>query len=229
MLGVAIVGLISLLPSAPNAGASPADTSNLDCLGPLRSALVRTGSTVTARDPETGGDVLLDSSSTPGDFHGAAGVDELLALFPSLERRGCLLPIRSASTIASCIDFDSLDRCTDPDGDDYLNQLEWTAGSDPNNPSSTPEYALFDEQTGSNTCGDRVDNDLDGRIDNADAGCRLTCDDFGHSDRCTDPDGDGWLTYVEEMRGSDPNDPASTPENIGDCVDFDNDTVCEPF
>lgn len=229
VLFVALLGLVSLLPAVPNASALPADAPDQDCLGLLRSALVRSGSTVVARDPETGGDILLDSSSTPGDFHGAAGVDELLALFPSLERRGCLLPIRSASTIASCIDFDSLDRCSDPDGDDYLNQLEWTAGSDPNNPSSTPEYALFDEQTGSNTCGDRIDNDLDGRLDNSDAGCRLTCDDFGGKDRCSDSDRDGWLNYVEEMYGSDPDDASSTPGGVSDCVDFDNGSVCAPL
>ena len=226
---ITILGLSALLQSSPEAGAVPAEAPDRDCLGQLHSALVRSGSTVVTRDPETGEDVVLDSSSTPGDFHGAAGVNELLALFPSLERRGCLLPIRSASTIASCIDFDSLDRCSDPDGDDYLNQLEWTAGSDPNNPSSTPEYALFDEQAGSNTCGDRVDNDLDGRLDKTDASCRVTCDDFGGKDRCSDSDGDGWRKYVEDMYGSDPDDASSTPENLGDCIDFDNGPVCQPF
>lgn len=222
VLAVAILGLASLLPSTPNVGALPADQSDLDCLGPLRSALVRSDFTLTLRD--TGFHIGRDT--TPGDFHGASGIEELAQLFE------CELPIPGTpgTGIADCIDFDSLDRCGDPDGDDYVNQFEWTAGSDPNNPFSTPEYTLLDEQTGSNTCADRDDNDLDGHTDNGDAGCRLTCDDFGGGkDRCSDSDRDGWLKYVEVMWGSDPDDASSTPENLGDCIDFDNEPVCQPF
>jgi len=172
----------------------------------------------------------LNGDFNPGNFRGTSGEAEFLTFLGFnelyLQQRGCFFPLPD---LTSGIDFSSGDPCADPDHDDYLNEQEWTAGSDPNNPSSTPEYALFDEQTGSNTCGDRVDNDLDGRVDNADASCRLTCDDFGLSERCADPDGDGWLTYVEEMWGSDPDDASSTPGNVGDCVDFDNDTACAPF
>ncbi|HET8943660.1 MAG TPA: hypothetical protein VFO59_02675, partial [Dehalococcoidia bacterium] len=119
---------------------------------------------------------------------------------------------------------------------------------------STPEYRLFDEQWRSNTCDDKVDNDLDGLADNGDVGCRLNCKDFGPNERCKDPDLDGWLTYVEDRYGSNPNNPPSTPEGIpgtcndgtdndldgdvdggdsgcgiSDCIDFDNEWGCAPL
>lgn len=255
-LVVIVLGLASLLPSAPSAAALPADTPNQPCLGPLRSSLVRSGSTLTTRDPETGEIVVIGGDSNPGDFHGAAGLVEFAALFPRFVQEGCQLPIFQPG---DCIDFSSDTQCgsADTDGDDYLDFLEVATGSDPNSPQSTPEYALLDEQTGSRTCSDRSDNDLDGRIDNGDAGCRLTCDDFGGKDRCSDKDHDGWRKYVEEMYGSDPDNRLSTPEwfavagtcgdsvdndldgeidaadsgcgGIADCIDFDDTPDCAPF
>ena len=253
VLLVAVLGLASLLPSTPNAAALPAGTSDQDCLGQLHSALVRSGSRLVARDPETGEDVVLDSSSNPGDFRGVAGISELLALFSLLQRTGCVLPI---PVLGACIDFDAGDACSpaDADGDGYANTFEIGLGSDPHNAASTPEYALLDEQSGSNTCGDRIDNDLDGLIDNGDAGCRLTCKDFGPNQRCKDSDRDGWLAYLEEMYGSDPSNALSTPESPdvantcgdgidndldgytdgadpgcgGDCIDFDDPVDCAP-
>lgn len=167
-----------------------------------------------------------------------------------------------ASGISDCIDFDNGSFCGpfDPaqsgDTDGYPDLQEIALGSDPNNAASTPEYALLDEQTGSHTCGDGIDNDLDGHKDLGDSGCRLTCDDFGGKGRCADPDRDGWLSYVEAEYGSEPDDPLSTPEtlhlpqtctdgvdNDGDgftdaadsgcgfsnCIDFDPDSDCLPF
>lgn len=156
--------------------------------------------------------------------------------------------------IGDCIDFSSPSPCDDTDGDGFINQVEWTAGSDATNPASTPEYGLIDEQWGLTTCGDRIDNDLDGRLDQADPGCHVTCKDFTTPALCRDQDEDGWPGYAEEELGSDPNDGASTPEHsavpatcsdgvdndrdglvdVGDigsgcCIDFVNDTACEPF
>lgn len=228
VLLVALVGLLSLIPSTPSASALPPDRAELDCLGLLHSALVRSGSTLLARDRQTGEDIVLDSNTNPGDFRGAAGVGDLLALFPRLAQNGCALPLPN---LISCIDFSTDDPCYpgDTDSDSYLDYLELRLGSDLNDASSTPEYALRDEQTGSIACSDHLDNDLDGRADNGDSGCRLTCDDFRDGDRCSDSDGDGWLKYVEEMWGSDPDDVSSTPEDIGDCIDFDNGLDCAPF
>jgi hypothetical protein len=103
------------------------------------------------------------------------------------------------------------------------------AGSNPNDPLSTPEYGLLDEQSPAlSTCRDGFDNDLDGRTDRRDPSCRVTCGDFSHSKgQCRDRDHDGWLQYVEVWLGSDPNDRTSTPEGwsvIGSCADgIDND------
>jgi hypothetical protein len=85
-------------------------------------------------------------------------------------------------------------------------------GSDPDNGQSTPEHGLFDEQTLSDTCTDGVDNDLDGKRDRKDRGCRATCRDFARRNDCKDRDHDGWLKYLEVALGSDPKDPLSTPE-----------------
>ena len=131
--------------------------------------------------------------------------------------------------VNGCIDF-SPDACGSPDGDGYSNQLEWITGSDPNDPESTPEYGLLDEQWLTNACGDGIDNDLDGLTDNGDAGCRLTCKDFGPNQRCKESDRDGWLAYLEEMYGSDPSNALSTPESpdvantCGDGIDNDLDS-----
>ncbi len=232
VLLVVTVGLVSLLPPTRNASALPDGISDRDCLGPLLSSIARGAAQGRTLRVDQAGEVFtfpdhFNGDFNPGDFHGASslfgfiGFDEL-----HIDRYGCFFAV---PVLTSCIDFTGGDPCGDPDHDGYWNEQEWTAGSDPNNPQSTPEFALLDEQTGSNTCDDRVDNDLDGRIDNADSGCRLTCDDFGHSGRCADPDGDGWVNYVEGMWGSDPDDASSTPWGIGDCIDFDNGPVCAPF
>ena len=120
--------------------------------------------------------------------------------------------------IGGCIDFDNTSSCgyPDGDGDGYNNQLELDTGSDPNNPNSTPEYGLLDEQFPPHrTCDDGVDNDMDGRIDKRDPGCRVTCWRFQPGPACTDRDHDGWLKYMEVGLGSDPNDRLSTPEAPG--------------
>ncbi len=263
VLFVAVLGLASLLPSTPNASALPSGTQDQDCLGPLRSALVRSGFSLTLVDV----DLHIGRDTTPGDYHGASGIGELAAKF------GCQLPVPLlpipipdlASGIGDCIDFDDENPCVpgpnppnteDTDGDGFPNGLEIAFGSDPNDRLSTPgESALLDEQSGSRTCSDGVDNDHDGRIDKSDASCRLTCDDFGGKDRCSDSDRDGWRQYVEDMYGSDPNNSSSTPESLavpgtcsdgvdndldgktdaddvgcgGACIDFDNTPGCLPF
>ncbi len=127
--------------------------------------------------------------------------------------------------LATCIDFSNQDNC---DADGYPGWVELLAGSDPNDPQSTPEFALLDEQAHwAQTCSDGVDNDGDGRSDERDPGCHLTCRDFKAGAGCTDHDHDGWLQYVESWLGSDPNNRASTPENVlnpGSCQDgIDND------
>jgi hypothetical protein len=142
--------------------------------------------------------------------------------------------------IATCIDFDNTPLC----GPEVT-------------PEITAEHALRDEQTGSDTCADSVDNDADGRADRSDTDCRITCKDFGVKERCTDRDRDGWLHYVEVLHGSDPGDGRSTPEAllvagscgdgvdndldgeadetdlecgaISDCIDFDDASDCSPF
>jgi len=110
-----------------------------------------------------------------------------------------------------CIDFFA-GACADLDRDGWLGQEERKAGSDPSNALSTPEYALLDEQSGLLDCRDGLDNDLDGKTDRGDVGCRLTCRDFGAKLPCMDEDRDGWLSYVEQFSGSNPADYPSTPE-----------------
>lgn len=196
-----------------------------ECLGPLRSGLVRSGSTFSARDPVTGEIIQFGrfgKSFNPGDYRGTADWAEFMSLL-SWWYRGCGLPIANS---VFCIDFNS-DSCWpgDDDNDGFPTYTETVTGSDPGDANSTPENALLDEQTGSSTCADRVDNDRDGRSDKGDAGCRRTCGDFGAKDRCSDEDDDGWLKYVELWYGSDPNNPASYPG--ADCIDFD-DIDCAP-
>ncbi len=122
------------------------------------------------------------------------------------------VPSALLPSVGACLDFSSPSPCEDTDGDGAWNQLEWDAESDWQNPASTPEFGLLDEEFGSNTCRDGNDNDLDGRRDQQDVGCRVTCKDFGPNDRCRDKDRDGFVGYREEWYGSDPNDPSSTPE-----------------
>lgn len=137
----------------------------------------------------------------------------------------------------------------DTDKDGYSDYDENAYGSDPNNPASTPESWAF------GTCQDGIDNDLDGATDGADSGCMDPCasppapmmapgepDYYPYCDK--DSDGDGFFDSDEINSGSDPNNPASTPEDwghgtCGDGVDNDLDgatdgsdtacaAVCEP-
>ncbi len=87
----------------------------------------------------------------------------------------------------------------DSDSDGFTDILEDRLGSDPADANSTPEHFLL-----ASTCGDGVDNDLDGSADGADDGCQVSLD----------PDGDGYATPLETHLGSDPQDAASTPESI---------------
>ena len=88
----------------------------------------------------------------------------------------------------------------DSDGDGFLDRAEVAAGSDPENPASTPEVAPLP-----GACSDGVDNDLDGLVDGADSGCGLTAGDG---------DGDGFADPIEQHLGSDPASADSTPEHI---------------
>jgi len=54
----------------------------------------------------------------------------------------------------------------DDDGDGYTDFWEGFLGSDPGNPSSTPEHRLV-----RSSCTDGLDNDKDGLTDGADPGC----------------------------------------------------------
>jgi len=87
----------------------------------------------------------------------------------------------------------------DSDGDGFIDALEERLGSDPDDANSTPEHFLL-----AGTCTDGADNDLDDLTDAADDGCQISLD----------PDGDGYATPLELHLGSNPTDPASTPENI---------------
>lgn len=215
-----------------DAAAGPVDDIPQECLGPLWSQVAR--GHLMVRDPSSG--ELVDGFNGafhPGLYKGASGLEEFLGAIGfdgiRIEQIGCSVPIPGPAF--DCIDFSS-DPCPsfdDADDDGYLDFVEELHGSDPGDPNSTPEATLIDEQTGSQTCSDRADNDLDGHTDRGDPGCRLTCRSFstGFDQRCTDADGDGWLNYVEDLYESDPNDVASTPESpfVGDtCEDgVDND------
>ncbi len=141
---------------------------------------------------------------------------------------------------------DACDYDADNDGWDDFTEAEW--GSSPNDANSTPEHGYILE-----TCMDGADNDGDGSIDLADAGCNIDSDGDGRidaQDNCpwdanadqadTDADGtgdacdydadnDGWDDFTEAEWGSNPNDAASTPEHwfafetCGDGIDNDAD------
>ena len=114
----------------------------------------------------------------------------------------------------------------DSDGDGYFDSEELSAGSDPNNPNSTPEAWWY------GTCEDGSDNDLDAATDKDDDNCGDPCEwpeplpgdppqpmPFYICDE--DTDGDGYFDSEEVSSGSDPNDANSTPEVwwYGTCED----------
>ena len=90
----------------------------------------------------------------------------------------------------------------DTDLDGHPDAVEIIAGSDPTNPLSTPEENIVSLLTGQPLCTDGVDNDLDGLTDALDSGC-------------VDSDSDLLSDLVELTLGSDPGNPASTPEDAG--------------
>jgi hypothetical protein len=67
------------------------------------------------------------------------------------------------------------DACEDADGDGVFDLDEEALGSDPDDPSSTPEYPWFGEN---NACEDGRDNDGDGLIDGNDEGCLIMFDEL---------------------------------------------------
>ena len=71
-------------------------------------------------------------------------------------------PDTDGDTIADCVD-------TDDDGDGVSDADEVLYGSDPLNAASTPESAIYNAAT----CTDTVDNDLDTLTDSADPGCGI--------------------------------------------------------
>ena len=88
----------------------------------------------------------------------------------------------------------------DSDGDGTPNLGEILAGSDPDDPDSTPEDIGSDFFLGTSQCSDGVDNDLDGLVDADDSGC-------------VDSDGDIVSDAMETLLGSDPSDSGSFPES----------------
>jgi hypothetical protein len=129
----------------------------------------------------------------------------------------------------------------DTDGDGYSDWDELSAGSDAQDAGSTPEAAWYP-----GTCADGVDNDLDGQADSADDSCGSECvfpADAGPpagggatppSQPCiADGDSDGIDDGTEEMLGSDPGDPDSTPEHLwfpdscADGADNDGDALAD--
>jgi photosystem II stability/assembly factor-like uncharacterized protein len=99
------------------------------------------------------------------------------------------------------------DACdSDSDSDNHPDLVEYTAGSDPLDPNSQPEYVGE-----SNVCADGFDNDRDGKVDEAD-------------EACLDTDGDGAPDFIDTC----PLDPLNwwvdtDEDSVGDACDQDDD------
>ncbi len=115
----------------------------------------------------------------------------------------------------------------DADGDGFDSAVETALGSDPSDPTSTPEHLFLPL-----TCGDGIDNDGDGLTDIADtaaAGYPTTSSDGGCDG---DADGDGFsdLTEIDALSrpyaaagaASQPED-ISVADSCSDGVDNDGD------
>lgn len=176
---------------------------------------------VGAISTDTDGDLAIDiveeiGGSDPGNLD-SIPEDVLVALFTGL-------PVCSDGEDN---DLDGLtdtgdSGCMDSDGDLASDQVEAFLGSDPEDAASMPEDSRADAVVEYYFfpiyfCGDGTDNDGDGLTDADDPGCAPV-----------DSDGDEVDDATEKRYGSDPNDPASTPEhelaNPGSCSDgLDND------
>ena len=89
---------------------------------------------------------------------------------------------------------------TDTDGDGAVDVVEEVLGSNPGDSSSTPETMDYLFRSFATSCDDGLDNDGDGAVDAADAGC-------------TDSDGSFPSDQTELILGSDPGNDESYPED----------------
>jgi hypothetical protein len=203
-------------------GANPAQLSNVP------EMLLIGG--VCADDIDNDGDGLKDASETAcGPASGDSDSDGFSNTLESqLGSNGSSSGIKPehAAFPASC--FDAVDNdagggtdgadtgCDDIDADNdgwsgFSERLAGGHGSTPNSTTSTPELPII-----GNSCSDGVNNDGEGGIDAADAGCATT-----------DSDSDGFTNAVETALGSNTASSSSKPESqlvSGTCTDgLDND------
>lgn len=101
------------------------------------------------------------------------------------------------------------DRCDiDDDNDGFTDPEENRVGSNPKDPSSTPESILIDKD------GDGILNDVDNCIDVKNWN-QKDYDLDGLGNRCDlDDDNDGYIDAQERVEGSNPYNPLSTPETV---------------